>query len=188
MPFKDPNAKAAYNKMYAAKNRKQGYERVKEWRKNNPEKVAEQRKKYAARYPEKVNAKALKAKWKKIDVVRAKNKAFAAEFRKNNPELIKKRKRNYQKTHAHVINAAIARRRSAKLLRTPKWLGPEEMWLVEQAYELAVLRAKLFGFAWHVDHIIPLQGDVVSGLHVPINLQVIPGVENIRKRNSFVVA
>lgn len=188
MPLKDPKARAEYNKVYAAKNRVKAYERLKEWRKQNPDKVAAQNKRYAERYPKKVNLKALKSKWKNIDKVREKNRLIAAKFRKNNSELIKQRKQQYQRTHQGVINASIAKRRAAKFLRTPKWVGPEEMWLIEQIYELAALRTKMFGAAWHVDHIIPLQGNNVSGLHVPTNLQVIPGKENIRKSNSFVVA
>ena len=59
------------------------------------------------------------------------------------------------------------------------------MWLIKEVYELAQLRTKLFGFSWHVDHIIPLKGKLVSGLHVIENLQVIPGIENIIKKNSY---
>jgi hypothetical protein len=45
----------------------------------------------------------------------------------------------------------------------------------------------LFGFQWEVDHIIPLQGKFVSGLHVPTNLQVVPSIINRQKHNRYEV-
>ncbi len=94
----------------------------------------------------------------------------------------------WAKANPHKRNAIEARRRIAKINRTPKWLTEDDHWVIEQAYELASMRAVLFGFSWHVDHIIPLQGTNVSGLHVPNNIQVIPGVINLRKTNKYEVA
>ena len=73
----------------------------------------------------------------------------------------------------------------AKARACPAWLTEDEHWMMYEAYELAALRTEVFGFAWHVDHEVPLRGKRVSGLHVPWNLCVIPGVENMSKSNKF---
>jgi|688.fasta_scaffold18428_16 hypothetical protein len=53
-----------------------------------------------------------------------------------------------------------------------------------EAHALRKLRNSLFGFEWHVDHIIPLRGKDVCGLHIWRNFAVIPKVENLRKGNK----
>lgn len=112
------------------------------------------------------------------------------KWRINNPnhENTKLVKRAYKRNNPSKNLAYLAKRRSAKLKRTPAWLTETDRWMIEQAYELSALRTKLFGFAWHVDHVIPLQGKYVSGLHVPTNLQVIPATENLRKANKHLPA
>jgi hypothetical protein len=110
-------------------------------------------------------------------------------WRKNNPKHagMQAAKKLYKQKNPGKVRADTVKRRATKIQRTPVWLTQDDHWMVEQAYELAALRAKLFGFSWHVDHIIPLQGKLVSGLHTPYNLQVIPGTENVRKANKFEV-
>ena len=105
---------------------------------------------------------------------------------KSNP-LVKKK---YKLSDKGRINGLVndAKRRCAELKRTPAWLSDTDRWMIEQIYELSTLRTKLLGFVWHVDHIIPLQGKYVSGLHIPINLQVIPATENLRKANKHLPA
>jgi hypothetical protein len=97
------------------------------------------------------------------------------------------RNREWNKKNKPKKAAYQGKRRAAILQRTPKWLTEDDLWIIEEAYDLAALRTKMLGFSWHVDHIIPLQGKFVSGLHVPSNIQVIPGSENVKKHNKYAV-
>ena len=95
-------------------------------------------------------------------------------------------KKAYRQENKGSIRALNAARKQVVKLRTPEWLSKDDAWLIKEAYRLASHRTELFGFQWDVDHIVPLQGDTVSGLHVPWNMQVIPSRDNIRKKNKFV--
>lgn len=81
-------------------------------------------------------------------------------------------------------NAATARRRSAKMLRMPRWADATA---IRQIYAAARALSRATGTQHHVDHIYPLQGRLVSGLHVAGNLQILPGADNCRKSNRFEV-
>jgi len=94
--------------------------------------------------------------------------------------------RLYRQNNPAKVNAWSRKHQLAKRRRTPSWLSVDDYWMMEQAYELAQLRTKIFGFEWQVDHIFPLQGRLVSGLHVPHNLQVLPAATNRSKSNKFV--
>ena len=117
-----------------------------------------------------------------------KSRKRAVKWRVANPqhENTKAAKQRWKIENPGKVNAHGAKRRAALLQRTPNWLTEDDMWLIEQAYELASLRSKMLGFSWHVDHIYPLQGKDVSGFHTPSNLQVIPWIDNIRKANRLV--
>lgn len=137
-----------------------------------------------------IRAKRRAAYEKNREVEKAVAKIRSAEWRLKNPqhEGSKIAKARYKAENPAKVNADTAKRRVAKLKRSPAWLTQDDLWLIEQAYELAQLRTKMFGFAWHVDHIFPLQGRVVSGLHVPNNLQVIPWLDNLSKANKHLPA
>jgi hypothetical protein len=157
---------------------------------SNSERTQTQQKKDALKlmakpgYREKKNEESVKYRKANKDKCRATIAAWSAR----NPDKIKGYAKKTRVVNSATINALTVKRRLAKMHRTPAWLTPDDFWLMRQAYELAALRTKMFGFAWHVDHIIPLQGKTVSGLHVPHNLQVIPGIENVRKANYFELA
>lgn len=93
-------------------------------------------------------------------------------------------KRQYKKDHSDKINANNAKRRAARLQRTPNWLTLLHLSQIEMFYASARALTKELGIEFDVDHIVPLQGKNVSGLHVPWNLQVLPAVENGSKSNK----
>jgi len=84
-------------------------------------------------------------------------------------------------------NASYAKRRAAKLQRTPSWLTDRDLRVIKGFYTIAQMLSRVNNEAWHVDHKIPLQGVFVSGLHVPSNLQLMRGIENETKRNEYYV-
>jgi hypothetical protein len=90
-----------------------------------------------------------------------------------------------QKKRLPEAAAYAATRRAIKLQRTPAWLTEIDKERIQNEYKLAALQTKITGEPWHVDHIIPLQGEYVSGFHVPSNLKAIRGKDNISKHNKF---
>ena len=82
----------------------------------------------------------------------------------------------YKKAHPEKCNAGKAKRRACKLLATPRWA---DLNAINDVY----LEASYMQM--HVDHIIPLQGITVCGLHVWDNLQLLTASENSSKNNRF---
>jgi hypothetical protein len=88
----------------------------------------------------------------------------------------------YAKTHPEKFAMKTRKRKIAKMNRTPAWLNAGEEFEIECIYKYcASLRQT--GLDCEVDHIVPLQGKSVSGLHVPWNLQVLTASENASKGN-----
>jgi hypothetical protein len=101
----------------------------------------------------------------------ARKQAECPEFRKLNS----RRGCAYAKANPERVNANSAKRRAAKLKRTPKWAN------IDDITEFYANCPK----GMHVDHTIPLQGELVSGLHCLANLQYLPAAENFSKGNNF---
>lgn len=80
---------------------------------------------------------------------------------------------------AHLYEIADTRRRN---MRMPPWANGAA---IRAIYAEAKRLTRETGIQHHVDHIIPLQGERVTGLHVETNLQILTGSENSRKRNRF---
>ena len=114
-------------------------------------------------------------------------------WRVNNPEKYracqaasrqrhKAKRKIYNKAWAQLnsgkVTAYAVAYRALKQSRMPKWLSLQHRETIERFY-----KNRPVGF--HVDHIVPLKGKLVSGLHVPWNLQYLPAMENIKKSNKF---
>jgi 5-methylcytosine-specific restriction endonuclease McrA len=94
-----------------------------------------------------------------------------------------KRRKYYQENKVDYY-ANKSKRRAATLQRTPKWLNACHFMVMRSYYsEAKYLREK--GFDCEVDHIVPLQGSNVLGLHVPWNLQIIEKSKNRSKGNRY---
>jgi hypothetical protein len=107
---------------------------------------------------------------------------YDRQKRERKPELyraIDKAKQLAKPELYRPMNAAKVRRyQAAKIQRTPAWAEHEK---IGDFFAQAQAAREFFGGEWHVDHMYPLQGKWVSGLHVHENLQVLPGLENRKK-------
>ena len=90
------------------------------------------------------------------------------------------RLKNRAKVTAWAVTAQAKRRH-----RVPKWLNKDDLREIRAIYAMRQHLTEITGVIWEVDHIVPLQGRTVSGLHVPSNLQVVPKDVNRIKRNQF---
>ena len=93
----------------------------------------------------------------------------------------------YVKANAGKFRAKQAKRRAAQIERTPDWLTNDELDYMKSIYAIAVEAQKIEGEEKHVDHLVPLRGEDVSGLHVPWNLVLLPAIDNIKKSNKFCI-
>lgn len=138
---------------------------LKEWRKKNPEKNTIQRKRQAEEYREKLNS--------------------CPKYREETRTQVRQNAKKWREENKGKKNADTAKRHAAKLQRIPKWLTADEKERTACYYQLAAMRTMESGHDWHVDHIVPMRGESVSGLHVPWNLRVIPAQENMSKGNRY---
>jgi len=133
-----------------------------------------------------VRAKEIRLKW---DADNKENEAKRAKvWRKNNPTTHKRMVKEWREknavTYKAYMNLQAVKRYTAELKRTPSWLNDGQLFEIEAIYNYCSSLRRI-GLNYHVDHIVPLRGKTVSGLHVPWNLQVMPAKDNLAKGNRI---
>lgn len=135
---------------------------------NKRERPEEQRKAAVNRYYEKNKEKCMAASHK---------------WRSGSGKSYEYTKRRREK-NIGLANAFNAKRHASKMQRTPPWLNAGHFFELECVYKYcSALRS--VGLDYEVDHIVPLQGKTVSGLHAPWNLQLLKASENASKGNRI---
>lgn len=147
----------AAQKRYAEKHKDKVSSAIKKWNSENKEKMLEASK----RHYEKI---------KNNDEFKKLNALKVHEWASKNP---------------HKVLEQSARKRATKLKRIPCWLTDSDFKEIKQIYLNAKEQSDKEDKKYHVDHIIPLRGKYVSGLHVPSNLRILLAEENLVKSNKF---
>ena len=107
------------------------------------------------------------------------------EYNKNNRHVFVGIRKRYKEKHGEAFMLYHRRharwytpyRKGLKTQATPKWLSEAQIAEIKQIYETCP-------YGYEVDHIIPINGKEVRGLHVPWNLQYLTIGDNRRKSNK----
>ena len=99
----------------------------------------------------------------------------ALERREARLAACRERSRQWRKAKPGHRNFLVKSAKAAVKIRTPKWADLEEIRLIYESCPSG----------WHVDHVIPLRGTLVSGLHVESNLRPIPARVNLSKKHKW---
>lgn len=151
------------------------------WTVNNPERKRRSSAKYYKKNSEKILT------YGSAYHVLHPDKAAARRRRmqETNPGRIAETVAAWRQNNKHKMRAQCAKRRARLIMAMPLWLTAEHFSQIEEVYSDAKRLEAETGAPHHVDHIVPLRGKTVCGLHVPWNLRAIPADDNLRKANKL---
>lgn len=173
--------RADYYKEYLKDYRKRTFEQRKEFNlargkiyyHKNKDIINAKRKLYNQTYKEKAKEIRTRSKLKNRDKILIQ----AKEYRIKNADKVKKAVSDWSKRNKPRRRMAVAKRRAFKLKATPKFANLQK---IKEIYMNCPV-------GYHVDHIVPLQGKNVCGLHVEWNLQYLTPYDNKSKSNKLII-
>lgn len=112
-------------------------------------------------------------------------KAESKSYYEGNKEQINLYAKVWRQCNQDRVRYHSAARRALKKQAFPKWLTQNHLLEIEAFYVHAKDCEIISGQKYHVDHIVPLKGETVCGLHVPWNLQLLPSDINLSKHNNY---
>lgn len=145
-----------------------------EWNLAHPDRHRESKKRYNSKHPEAA------AEWRRENAEGLRAALYA--WREANPTTVAEISKRYRQKNLQKI---LVRNREREILEgraLPPWADREA---IQAIYLEAKRRTAETGEMYHVDHIVPLKGKNVSGLHVETNLQVLLAHDNLTKFNKF---
>lgn len=160
--------------------------KVRAWQRANPGRVREQaRKRWLENREQELQRS---RRWAAAN--KEKRRASCLAWARKNPDKVREiglrsRLKNPRKQPRDYKVAWTAARRAKKRKATPEWLTRAQHTKMRALYAEAARLTAETGIKQHVDHIVPLKGRTVSGLHVPWNLQILPASLNQKKSNRL---
>lgn len=143
--------------------------------------IKAKRKKYVAENKGKVLQASRDYYYSNRDDLRSKQNLYYHE----NKDVLRKKQSEYYRKNKSKFLAHNSNARAALYQATPSWLSDAQKKQIEDIYAERDIMVIETGKQHHVDHIIPLRGKNVCGLHVPQNLQVVTAQENLTKGNRY---
>lgn len=190
---KNPEAYRAASKVYYAQNRDELCEKSRRWRIENPDKYRATKEKCYQEHRDRRLAQMAAYQRSNRGAANERNRAY--ELRHRESVLARKRaywtrnretrllfKKAYYRRNTAKYRAWWSSYRARKMRAMPAWASKDA---ISNLYEMARGLTLKTGIPHEVDHIIPLRGKYVCGLHVETNLRVVPWFVNRRKHNNL---
>ena len=106
-------------------------------------------------------------------------------YHEANPGKYRQHARDWGKANPNMDRAKHMLWKAQAVKAVPPWFSELDQLIMLEAVNLCRQREKITGFKWHVDHQVPLRSSRVCGLHIGVNIAVIPAATNCAKGNRY---